>query len=68
MRYFPTGALLAALLFATPAPAQTPGSGGPEPGAPEPTAVPLDGGAALLLAGGAAYALRQLRRPRRRRA
>ncbi|WP_400192142.1 PID-CTERM protein-sorting domain-containing protein [Hymenobacter sp. B81] len=37
-----------------------PGSGGPEPG--QPTAVPLDGGASLLLAAGAAYGLRRLRR------
>ncbi|RTQ46904.1 hypothetical protein EJV47_21220 [Hymenobacter gummosus] len=45
---------------------QDPGSGGPVPGntTPGPTAVPLDGGASLLLAGGAAYALRQLRRRR----
>ncbi|GAB3838280.1 PID-CTERM protein-sorting domain-containing protein [Hymenobacter jeollabukensis] len=68
MRYFPKSYLLVALLLTTPALAQDPGSGGPTPGTPEPTAVPLDGGAVLLLAGGAAYALRQLRRPRRRRA
>ncbi|MCC3156480.1 hypothetical protein LJ737_04480 [Hymenobacter sp. 15J16-1T3B] len=45
-------------------PAQTPGSGGPVPGTPtaEPTAVPLDGGASLLLAGGVTVALRGLRR------
>ena len=44
--------------------AQTPGSGGPTPGTPtaDPTAVPLDGGASLLLAGGAAYALKRLRK------
>ncbi len=41
--------------------AQGPGSGGPTPTA-TPTAVPLDGGASLLLVGGAAYALRKLRR------
>lgn len=62
----PAALLLAALLTASAAQAQTdPGSGGPMPGAPDPTAVPLDGGAALLLIGGAAYTLRQLR-PRRR--
>ncbi|WP_188810593.1 PID-CTERM protein-sorting domain-containing protein [Hymenobacter cavernae] len=48
--------------------AQGPGSGGPTPGAPadptEPTAVPIDGGASLLLASGAAYGLRKLRRRR----
>lgn len=55
--------LLAALLTAAPALAQNdPGNGGPEPAV---TAVPLDGGAALLLAGGAAYAVRRLRRSSR---
>lgn len=44
-------------------PAQSPGSGGPTPGA-APTAVPIDGGASLLLAGGAAYGLRKLRQRR----
>jgi MprA protease rhombosortase-interaction domain-containing protein len=38
-----------------------PGSGGPGPGPADPTAVPLDGGASLLLAGGVAYGLRKLR-------
>lgn len=37
-----------------------PGSGGPTAAAP--AAVPLDGGASLLLAGGIGYALRKLRR------
>jgi hypothetical protein len=61
-------ALLTGLALTTltlPAWAQgTPGSGGPVPGTPDPTptSVPLDGGASLLLAGGAAYALRRLRR------
>jgi hypothetical protein len=44
--------------------AQSPGSGGPTPGNPPPappTAVPIDGGASLLLAGGAVYALNRLR-------
>ncbi|OON67777.1 PID-CTERM protein-sorting domain-containing protein [Hymenobacter sp. CRA2] len=47
--------------------AQGPGSGGPVPGPvtpPDPTAVPIDGGASLLLAGGAAYALKRLRKRR----
>ena len=42
-----------------------PGSGGPGPGpAVDPTAVPIDGGASLLLAGGVGYALRRLRQRR----
>ncbi|GAB2963497.1 hypothetical protein GCM10027048_35630 [Hymenobacter coalescens] len=53
---------LALLMHAT-AHAQTPGSGGPAP-SNDPTAVPLDGGASLLLAGGAAYALNRLRKRR----
>jgi hypothetical protein len=36
-----------------------PGTGGPSPTAP--AAVPLDGGASLLLAGGVSYGLRKLR-------
>ena len=40
-----------------------PGSGGPQPGAP--TAVPIDGGASLLLAAGAAYGLKRLRAAKR---
>ncbi|MFD2783891.1 PID-CTERM protein-sorting domain-containing protein, partial [Hymenobacter rubripertinctus] len=42
--------------------AQGPGSGGPIPAPADPTAVPIDGGASLLLAGGVGYALRHLRR------
>ncbi|TLM91078.1 PID-CTERM protein-sorting domain-containing protein [Hymenobacter jeollabukensis] len=56
------GAFLMLLCYS--AQSQDPGSGGPTPGAPEPTAVPLDGGASLLLAGGAAYALNRLRKRR----
>ena len=41
--------------------AQAPGGGGPQPGGGTPNSVPIDGGASLLLAGGAAYALRKLR-------
>lgn len=51
---------------AAPALAQGPGSGGPKPGAAEPTTAPLDGGASLLLAAGTAYGLNKLR-PRRAR-
>jgi len=56
---------LTALLVATtslPVLAQ-PGSGGPTPGNAT-TAVPVDGGASLLLAGGMGYALRRLRTAR----
>lgn len=56
--------LLGALLLATAASyAQTPTTGGPTP---DPTAVPLDGGASLLLAGGVAYGLKRLRQRRQR--
>ena len=67
--------LLAAALVATagalaPAAAQTgtpsvPGPA-PDPNTPDPTAVPIDGGAGLLLAGGVAYGLRQLRQRRKK--
>lgn len=40
--------------------AQEPADGGPAP-ANTPTAIPLDGGASLLLAGGIGYAVRRLR-------
>ena len=43
--------------------AQAPADGGPVPAAP--TAIPLDGGASLLLAAGAAYGLKRLRQKRR---
>jgi len=60
-------ALTAALLLAlgTAAQAQAPGSGGPTPTDPQPTDVPLDGGASLLLASGVAYGLKRLRARRR---
>ena len=45
--------------------AQAPSTGGPTP-QPATTAVPLDGGASLLLASGVAYGLRRLRQRRRR--
>ena len=40
-------------------------SGGPFPTVPNPTEVPLDGGASLLLAGSVAYGLRKLRQRRK---
>ena len=43
-----------------------PGSGGPGPGAPAATAVPLDGGISLLLAGGLAYGMKHLRNRRKK--
>jgi hypothetical protein len=41
-----------------------PGSGGPGPSL-DPTAVPIDGGASLLLAGGIAYSIKRLRNRRK---
>ncbi len=59
-----TKVVLTALLLlttATLASAQGPGSGGPTPDPNTPTAVPIDGGASLLLAGGVALGLKKLR-------
>ena len=56
-------ALTLVLAFAGAARAQ-PGSGGPAPGAV--TSIPVDGGVSLLLAGGVAYGLKQLRNRRKR--
>ncbi len=53
---------------ATPVLAQSPSTGGPTPSAPDPTQVPIDGGASLLLAAGAAYGLKRLRTARRTKA
>ena len=59
-RFLP-GVLLVVLLLALPGLVQAqPGSGGPAPGAV--TAVPIDGGASLLLLAGGALAARRLRR------
>jgi len=55
--YILTGLLLGVALAAH----AQPSTGGPQP-QPAATAVPLDGGASLLLAGGAAYGLRLLKR------
>jgi hypothetical protein len=53
------GLLALGVLLQLPAAAQ-PSTGGPTPSTPDPTAVPLDGGASLLLASGVAYGIRQL--------
>jgi len=62
--YSLVGAVLCGLLATAPALAQAPGTGGP---APAPAAVPLDGGASLLLASGVAFGLKKLRDRRRAR-
>ncbi len=50
--------------------AQVPGGGGPQPGggAGGATTTPIDGGVSLLLAGGVAFGLKKLRRPRQKSA
>ncbi|AIZ62812.1 hypothetical protein PK28_02350 [Hymenobacter sp. DG25B] len=66
---FLSGALLVlAVSFSSPLYAQgQPGDGGPTPDPePAPTAVPIDGGASLLLAGSVAYGLNTLRKRRSR--
>jgi len=63
---FLVGALVIGLLSAAPAVAQTPSTGGPTPQV-DPTAVPIDGGASLLLASSVAYGLKKLRDRRRAR-
>lgn len=68
MKKFSTACLRAVLLVlvagaAQVASAQTSTTGGPTP--QDPTAIPLDGGASLLLAGGVAYGLRRLRQRRK---
>jgi hypothetical protein len=61
-RFLPALALIVA--FSGTVLAQTPADGGPAPTSPVP--VPLDGGVSLLLAGGVAYGLKQLRNRRKR--
>lgn len=58
-----SGTVACIMLTIAPALAQTdPGSGGPTP-----TAVPIDGGASILLASGVAFGLKKLRDRRRAR-
>jgi len=53
------------LLFTVASAVAQPGGGGPMPGNPNnPTPVPIDGGASLLVAAGAAYGLKRLRNRR----
>ncbi|WP_230687733.1 PID-CTERM protein-sorting domain-containing protein [Hymenobacter ruricola] len=54
------------MAFAETVLAQGPVTGGPAPGTPAATDVPLDGGASLLLAGGVAYGLKRLRDRRKK--
>jgi len=61
IRLFSTTVLLSIALTSY---AQAPTTGGPMPQAP--AAVPLDGGATLLLASGVAYGLRHLRQRRKK--
>jgi hypothetical protein len=65
--FFATGLLALSGIASRPAQAQGPvGGGPPQPITPTPAAVPLDGGASLLLASGVAYGLRHLRLRRQR--
>ena len=57
-----SGTVACIMLTIAPALAQTPPSGGPTP-----TAVPIDGGASILLASGVAFGLKKLRDRRRAR-
>ena len=67
MKHFLTSAALVAAVWGLTSLAARaqPTTGGPTPGTP-PTAIPLDGGASLLLAGGIGYAVRRLRQRRLR--
>ena len=60
-----TAGLWLATGYLAPTRAQAPIGGGPGPQAPDPTAVPLDGGASLLVAAGVGLGWRKLRQLRR---
>jgi hypothetical protein len=62
--FLPVLILFLVLLGSSATQAQGPGEGGPRP--PAATNAPLDGGASLLLASGAVYALKNLRARRAR--
>ncbi|MFD1875114.1 PID-CTERM protein-sorting domain-containing protein [Hymenobacter bucti] len=59
------GLLLAALVSHAQAPGNGGATGGPPQPQADPTAVPLDGGASLLLVSGVAFGLKKLRARRR---
>ena len=65
--YLASAALLLAIwsLSTVSALAQAPADGGPTPSGP--TQIPIDGGVSLLLAGGVAFGIKQLRARRRAR-
>ena len=67
MKHFLSSAALVLAVWALSSAAALaqPTTGGPTP-TPAATAVPLDGGASLLLAGGIGYAVRKLRQRRQR--
>lgn len=68
-KFFSAAVVLLAVsgLLSPRAQAQSPTATGPAPAAPTgPAAVPLDGGASLLLASGVAYGVRRLRLRRQR--
>lgn len=62
------GSVLVCILLANTSVSGQASTGGPTPSpAPDPAAVPLDGGASLLLASGVAFGLKKLRDRRRAR-
>ena len=67
MRHFLLSTLVvtAVCMLASHSARAQPGSGGPTPAPAGPIQTPIDGGASLLLASGAAYGLRKLRQRRK---
>ena len=66
MKHFLYSAALVLAVWALSSAAALAQTSSPPSGGPTPTAVPLDGGASLLLAGGIGYAGRKLRQRRQR--